>query len=120
MTSVLARRRWAVGWLIRPMRSTVGHIDEEGATGVPLDERDGALRDQVRHVAGDLDRLLVLEQIVPDRRVAPRGVLIVVDEGALEAEEVLEAVRLRTELLLPAEMPFSDERRRVAALLQEL
>jgi hypothetical protein len=47
-------------------------------------------------------------------------VLVVVEISALEAEEVLEPVRVRAELRPPAEMPLADQPRGVSSVLEEL
>src|SRR5262245_56965260 len=62
-------------------------------------------------------RLIVLEQIVFALLV---GVLIVVDQPALEAEEVVKAVGVWAELFLVSEMPLADQRRSVAVVLEQL
>ena len=78
------------------------------------------IRDEVRHVAGDLYLAIVLEQVGLVRGIGTVGVLVVVDVSALESEEVLEPVCARTELRLPSEMPFADEPRGVSPVLEEL
>ena len=61
--------------------------------------------------------LVVLEQVVLAGLI---GVLVVVDEPALEAEEVIEPMAIGTELRLVAQVPLADEPGAVAVVLQQL
>jgi hypothetical protein len=97
------------------VRGVVGNLDEEGPLCVLLDERDRALRDQVGHVAVDVNRRAVLVQIVTARLV---GVLVIVDQSAEESEEVIEAVGVRLVFRAVTEMPLADEPRRVPVVLE--
>jgi hypothetical protein len=70
----VARRRWLVRHLIRPVRCVVGDFEEEGTIGVLFDEP-------------------------PQIRLAAfAGVSVVVDVAALQPEERVEAMRLGTRL----------------------
>ena len=60
---VVARHGRLVGQLVRPVRGVVRDVDEERPLRVLLDEPHRPLGDQVRHVAGDLHRPVVLEQV---------------------------------------------------------
>src|SRR5678809_873644 len=62
-------------------------------------------------------RLVILEQIVITARI---GVLVIIDESALESEEGVEPVGNWAVLLLVAQVPLADERRPIAVVLQEL
>lgn len=84
-----------VGRLVRPMRGVVRDVDEERALRVLLDEPHGSLGDEVRHVARDLDGTLVLEQVGLPIAV---GVLVVIGEAALEAEEIAKRCWYRPEM----------------------
>ena len=117
--AAIAGGRWLIRPLIGPVRRVVGHVDEDGARAVLLEDADGAIGDQVGHVAGDLDRPIVLEQIGVHRRVGAGGVLVVVDEAALEPEELVEAMGVRAVLRLPPEMPFPDEGGVVAGAFEQ-
>src|SRR5262245_57255117 len=61
--------------------------------------------------------LIVLEQIVFTLLI---GVLVIVDQAALEAEEVVEPVGVGAELFLVPEMPLANQRSTVAIVLQQL
>jgi hypothetical protein len=78
-----------------------------------LDELHAAIGEEIGAVAGRVRRLIVLEEVVLSVAV---GVLPVVDQAALEPEEVVEAVRVRAELRLVAEVPLADEAGGVAGL----
>ena len=103
--------------LVGPMRGVVRHVDEERPLRVLLDESHRPLGDQVGHVAGGLHRPVVFEQIGLS---FAGGVLVVVGETALEAEEVIEAVGAGTELRLVAQVPLAHQRGGVAVVLQQL
>src|SRR5213078_3471265 len=59
----------------------------------------------------------ILEEV---RLAISAGVHVVVDESALESEEVVEPVRVRALCGRVPEMPLADERGRVAVVLQQL
>jgi hypothetical protein len=87
------------------MTGVIGDFKEEGSTGVLLDEAHRVLRDQDHHVSRLGHGTIVLEQIGASRAV---GMLVVVGVPALEAEEIVVAVGVRTELALVAQMPFAQ------------
>jgi hypothetical protein len=87
------------------VRGVEGHLEEEGARGVLVDERDGAIGEEVGAVAGRVRRLIVLVEIVTPVAV---GVLVVVDEPALEPVEVVEPVGVGAEFRLVTQMPLAD------------
>jgi sulfate adenylyltransferase subunit 1 (EFTu-like GTPase family) len=73
-----------VGHLERPVRRVVGDFDEERHFRVIVDELDRPLGNEIGHVTVDVDRRLVLEQV---RLAVAVGVLVIVDESALEPEK---------------------------------
>jgi len=106
-----------VGNLERPVRRVERHFEEEGLLRVLLDELHRPLGEQIRGIAGDVRRLGVLEQIVLTR---PVGVLVVIDQAALESEEVVEPMGVGAELRLVAQMPLADETGAIAVVLEQL
>src|SRR5688572_3970764 len=106
-----------VGHLERPVGGVVGDFQEERLAGILFNEVDGPLSEQVCRVPGDMGWLIVLEQIVFPLLV---GMLVVVDEATLEAEEVVEPMRAGAELLPISQVPLADERRTIAVVLQKL
>jgi hypothetical protein len=81
-----------------------------------LDETRGAGREQIGGVALDGDRPAVLEEVGLS---VGADVMIKVDITAQRAERMVEAVRLRAELGLVAEVPLADEAGGVAVVFQE-
>jgi hypothetical protein len=106
-----------IGNLEWPVRRVERHLEEERLLRVLLDELHRPLSEQIRGVAGDVRRFGVLEQIVIAGTV---GVLVVVDQTALEAEEIVEAVGVGTELRLVAQVPLADKAGAVAVVLEQL
>lgn len=90
VSGVIACRGRLVGPLVGPVSGVVRDIDEERVAGILLDGFNGPVGDKVGHVARDLDRTVVLEKIGLQRRIATGGVLVVVDETALEPETIIE------------------------------
>src|SRR5262245_2443757 len=75
-------------------------------------------RDEIRHIAGVVHRLEVFLKI--GETVAAAGVRVEVDVAGEKAVEVVEAMRVRSELGLEAKVPLADEARRVARVFHEL
>jgi hypothetical protein len=111
------RNRRVVRHLERPVRRVEGDLEEEGLTGILFDELHRSFCEEIGRVAGHVHRLTVLEQIVIAARIS---VLVVVDEPALEAEEVIEPVTVGTELRLVAQVPLANESRAITVVLQQL
>ena len=103
---VVGRHRRTIRHLERPVRGVVRHLEEERRPGVLVDEPHGALGEEIGAVAGRVRRAVVLEEVVLPVAV---GVLVVVDQPALEPVEVVEPVGVRAELRLVAEVPLADE-----------
>ena len=85
-----------------------------------LDELDGPIGDEIRHVLAvelRIDARVVLPEI---RRHRPAVMVVEVDVAAQEPEEILEPVGARTGIHRAAEVPLADETRGIAVVLQQL
>src|ERR1700742_107608 len=94
--------------------------------GVALDSLDRALSEQVGHIAVPLDRYLLFMKLMRQPRerqhigLGSFGAMIEVIGAAAENSEKLIVTALqRTEVRQFTEMPFADEGRAVADLLQQ-
>src|SRR6185436_1426023 len=85
-------------------------------SGVVADELLGARTQQVGEIALAMDFALVLPQVV---LAATRAMREVVDAAGERSEEVVVAALQRTEVRGETEMPFADQRGRVAGLAQQ-
>ena len=113
---VTGRDRRLVGHLERPVRGVVGDLEEERLVLVVVDELHRPVGDQIGHVAFGLHRRAVLVEIGLSLLI---GVLVVVHQPRQEAPEVVEAVRVRAELRLVAQVPLADESGGVAGVLDQ-
>ena len=88
--------------------------------GVSLDRLNCPIAEQVRHVAVPLDRHLFLMELVCVVATAcgVRTVIKIIGTAAVYSEEVVVAALERAEIRQEAEVPFADQRRAVARLLE--
>ena len=93
------------------MPGVARHIDEERTLFILLDKPHGPLGEGVRHVIGNLNGAVVLEQI---RIAALVGVVVRVGEAALESKESIESVGAWTKLRLVSVRPRSLPRMEAA------
>ena len=99
-----------------PVRRVVSHLQEERPAGIFLDERQRMLGDQVGQVALLLDEFGVGVQAGVAERI---GVGVVVEVGAGEPEEILEAMSVGPELGLITQVPLAVEGRGVPLFLEQ-
>ena len=88
--------------------------------GALLDELDGPIGDEIRHVLAvelRIDTRVVLPEI---RRHRPAVMVVEIDVTAQEPEEILEPMGARTGSHRAAEVPLADKARGISAVLQRL
>ena len=103
--------------LDRCVRCVIGEIHKERAVFALaiIDVVDTPFGDQVGRVAGRIDLLSVLAEIID---TVPTVLVIVVDHVAEEALEMIETAPVWRVRLLKTKVPFADERRVIASALE--
>ena len=61
--AVVGSDRWMIGDLKRPVRGVVGDLEKERRRGMIVDVFDRSLRDEIGHIAVDMDGRRVLEEV---------------------------------------------------------